>query len=61
MSKKTDLAFLVELRMHMEHWRDNSDITNREMAFKMVDDWISELSTKSYNTSHTFSVCHNLN
>lgn len=42
-----DIEFLKELRGHVENVRD---VTRREMALKMIGDWIEELeSTRTMN------------
>lgn len=40
---KKDLAFLKELQGRMKNWDDKNDLTERDYAFKMVEDWIDEL------------------
>jgi len=41
---KKDLDFLTELKDRMKKWNEKNDWTERDMAFKMVEDWIEELS-----------------
>lgn len=40
---KKDLEFLKELQGRMKNWKDKNDLTERDYAFKMVEDWIDEL------------------
>lgn len=40
---KKDLEFLKELQGRMKNWDDKNDLTERDYAFKMVEDWIDEL------------------
>jgi hypothetical protein len=42
----TDLKFLKELRKHLEKWSDKNDWSERDYAFKIVDDWIDKLKQK---------------
>ncbi len=39
-----DLEFLKELQATMIKWRDNNDWPSKEHAFKMVEDWMDELT-----------------
>jgi len=41
---KKDLGFLTELQGRMKNWDEKKDWTQRDYAFKMVEDWINELS-----------------
>ena len=43
----TDIAFLKELEAHLEKWRDNRDVVSQEMSFKMVRDWIDDLTEQN--------------
>jgi hypothetical protein len=51
-SKKTDakmenernLNFLKEIKSHLKKWEDKNDITSKQYAIKMIDDWIDELN-----------------
>lgn len=39
-----DLEFLKELQGRLQKWNEKNDWTERDYAFKMVEDWIDELS-----------------
>lgn len=41
---KNYLDFLKELQGRMKNWDEKNDWTERDYAFKMVEDWIDELS-----------------
>ena len=41
---KNDLDFLNKLRGRMKNWDEKNDWCERDYAFKMVEDWIDELS-----------------
>lgn len=41
---KNDLDFLKELQGRMKNWDEKNDWTERDYAFKMVEDWIEELT-----------------
>ena len=43
MQKGNDLEFLKELQIRLQKWNNKNDWTERDMAFKMVEDWINEL------------------
>ena len=39
-----DIPFLKEIRKHAVTAFDKRDIASKEMMFKMIDDWIDELT-----------------
>lgn len=39
-----DLKFLKEIHEHMLKWNASNDYASRDYAFKMVEDWINELT-----------------
>lgn len=42
--KSGDLEFLQEILENLTQWRDQQCAGSQDMAFKMVEDWIYELS-----------------
>lgn len=38
-----DMPFLIEIKERLVEYRDRKDVTQLEMVFNMLDDWIDEL------------------
>ena len=38
-----DMPFLIEIKERLVKYRDRKDVTQLEMVFNMLDDWIDEL------------------
>lgn len=41
---KKDLEFLRELQTRTKNWDEKNDLTEKDYVFKMIEDWIDELS-----------------
>lgn len=46
MSNKDDICFLKELKNRIHIAFTSKDVTQIDYAFKMIDDWVDELTEK---------------